>query len=311
MTQPLLKNTTRWRKIFICYFLGLGYIEDSLNGSDSNNWKLIFAFPALLLFCRSCILKFRYKMDSPITLIKRDKYLLAKQILRKIYQLQYEDQAFLECKLRVQKKSDQEKGYSVFSLKSIEQQQQLAAYFVFVYTWSGLFALFSYSLQIFSEMSKDDTTLNAMFNLIIGIVQFAPALISKYVYGRWDKRSLLLFRLTVLILCQILIIGLSYSEERYLIYFHLYLFILICIEFGTNYLGNSMILEINSSEGTYFCFVTLYAWKLLFSYIFQLMFDTLALSGSFIFFLNLTLLSTTFFYFLLKKQKDQHIKKKL
>ena len=49
--------------------LGLGFIDDSLNGSDSNYWKIIFAFPALLHFCRSFILTFIYKIDSPIALI--------------------------------------------------------------------------------------------------------------------------------------------------------------------------------------------------------------------------------------------------
>lgn len=49
--------------------LGLGYIDDSLNDSNSNYWKFIFGFPAILHFCRSFILTFLYKMDSPISLI--------------------------------------------------------------------------------------------------------------------------------------------------------------------------------------------------------------------------------------------------
>ncbi|CAK82341.1 unnamed protein product (macronuclear) [Paramecium tetraurelia] len=286
-------------------FLGLGYIDESLNGPESNYWKFIFAFPSLLHFCRSFILTFIYKMDSPITLIQKNKDESAKQILRTIYQEQFIDQAFLECKLGVQQNIQLGEGILSIFTKKHRTTVTIGCVLVFVYTWSGLFALFSYSSQIFSEMSKDDITLNAIFNLIIGIVQFAPAFVSKYVYGRWGKRSLLLFGLAVLILCQILIIGLSYSQELSTVIIS---FIIICV-FSFQYVLTlepitwSMIPEINSSEGTYFCFVTLYAWQLLVLYIFPLMLDTLAMSGSFIVFLILTLLSTVFFYVFVKETK--------
>jgi len=50
-------------------------------------------------------------------------------------------------------------------------------------------------------MSDGDVTLNTIFTLIIGLVQFTPAFISKYVYGRWGKRPLLLYGLIFLIVC--------------------------------------------------------------------------------------------------------------
>lgn len=50
-------------------------------------------------------------------------------------------------------------------------------------------------------MSEGDVVLNTIFTLIIGIVVFTPAFISKYVYGKWGKRPLLLYGLVLLIIC--------------------------------------------------------------------------------------------------------------
>jgi len=72
---------------------------------------------------------------------------------------------------------------------------------MFAYTWSGLFAVFSYSSQIFAAMADGDQTLNTIFVLILGFAQFTPAFISSYVYGRWGKRILLLGGLIFMIVC--------------------------------------------------------------------------------------------------------------
>lgn len=83
---------------------------------------------------------------------------------------------------------------------------------MFVYTWSGLFAVFSYSSQFFASMASTDEALS-FFILILGIVQFTPAFISQFVYKKWGKRPILLYGLLLMIFCQILIIGLSYSQD--------------------------------------------------------------------------------------------------
>jgi predicted MFS family arabinose efflux permease len=84
---------------------------------------------------------------------------------------------------------------------------------MFAYTWSGLYAEISYSSQIFAAMAKGDQTLNAIFMLILGLAQFTPSFFSSYVYERWGKRVLLLGGLTLMIFCQLIIIGLTYSDN--------------------------------------------------------------------------------------------------
>ncbi|CAD8123002.1 unnamed protein product [Paramecium sonneborni] len=286
-------------------FMGLGYLNNELRGNDSYYWQIVFAIPALLHFLRSFIVTLIYQMDSPVGLVQIKMLLSAKKIIQKIYQPKFIDQVLLKCQLRVQYNEEHQEGIlSLFTKKHIKTLT-IGCVLVFVYTWCGLFALFSYSSQIFAIMSDGDVTLNTIFTLIIGIVQFTPAFISKYVYGRWGKRPLLLYGLIFLIICQILIIGLSYSDA---LAATIIKFIIICL-FSFQYaltLGPitwSMAPEINSSEGTYFCFVTLYAWQLLVLYIFPFMLDGIKMSGSFIVFAILTILSTIFFYFFVKETK--------
>ncbi|CAD8112085.1 unnamed protein product [Paramecium sonneborni] len=286
-------------------FMGLGYLNDELRGQNSYYWQIVFAIPALLHFLRSFIVTVIYKMDSPVGLVQIKMPLSAKQIIEKIYQPQFVEQVLLKCQLRVQYNEEHQEGLlSLFTKKHLKTLA-IGCTLVFIYTWCGIQALFSYSSQVFDIMSEGDVVLNTIFTLIIGIVVFTPAFISKYVYGKWGKRPLLLYGLVLLIICQILILGLSYSDA---LAATIIKFIIICL-FSFIYsltLGPitwSMTPEINSSEGTYFCFATLYAWQLLLLYIFPSMLDGLKMSGSFILFGILTILSTIFFYFFVKETK--------
>ncbi|CAD8123010.1 unnamed protein product [Paramecium sonneborni] len=286
-------------------FMGLGYLNNELRGNDSYYWQIVFAIPALLHFLRSFIVTFIYQMDSPVGLVQIKMLQSAKQIIQKIYQPKYIDQVLIKCQLRVQYNEEHQEGIlSLFTKKHIKTLT-IGCVLVFITPWCGLVALFSYSSQIFEIMSDGDVTLNAMFTLILGIVQFTPAFISKYVYGRWGKRPILLYGLISLIICQILIISLSYIDSFAATIVN---FIIICLfsfifALTLGPITWSMTPEINSSEGTYFCFVTLYAWQLLILYIFPFMLDGIKMSGSFIVFAILTTLSTIFFYLFVKETK--------
>lgn len=84
---------------------------------------------------------------------------------------------------------------------------------MFMYTWCGIFAVFSYSSQFFGLLIGDNLTLNTIFSLILGISQHLPVYISGWLYGRYGKRTLLLAGMVLIMLFQIIIIGLSYTDS--------------------------------------------------------------------------------------------------
>ncbi|CAD8111731.1 unnamed protein product [Paramecium primaurelia] len=286
-------------------FMGLGYINNDLRGKDSHYWQIVFAIPAIVFLFRFTVLTIIYKMDSPISLIIKNKPTKAKEIISYIYQSVCVEQAFQKSQLRVQYDEEHKEGIMILFTRKHRRTLAIGCVLMFVYTWCGLFAIFSYSSQFFASMSNGDVTLNTFFTLILGIVQFTPAFISSIVYRRWGKRIILLTGLFLMIICQILIIGLSYTEALGAV---IVKFIVICL-FSFLYaltLGPitwSMTPEINSSEGTYFCFVTLYAWQLLVLYIFPFMLSSLEMSGSFVVFAILTISSILFFYCFVKETK--------
>lgn len=53
--------------------LGLGYLDSSLVGEGSHYWQFIFAIPAMISFYRFVVLTIIYRMDSPISLLKKNK----------------------------------------------------------------------------------------------------------------------------------------------------------------------------------------------------------------------------------------------
>ncbi|CAD8205239.1 unnamed protein product [Paramecium octaurelia] len=291
--------------LFFINFLGLGYLNPDLRGKNSYYWQIVFAIPALVHFLRSFIITFVYKMDSPDSLIQMNQSSQAKEILKKLYQPEFVDKIFLTCLKRVENYSEQQEGIlSLFSKKHLKTLI-IGSLLAFISTWCGLFALYSYCSQIFNVITNGDFTLNTLFILIIGIVQLIPAFISKFVYRKIGNRPLLLCGLFILILCQVLIIGLSYSET---LAASITSFIIICFFSFTFALTlgpitYSMIPEINTSEGTYFCFVTLYVWQLFMLYIFPFMLDALQIGGVFIVFAILTFLSIIYFYFFVKETK--------
>ncbi|CAK60856.1 unnamed protein product (macronuclear) [Paramecium tetraurelia] len=291
--------------LFFINFIGLGYLNPDLRGEHSYYWQIVFAIPSLVHFLRSFIITIVYKIDSPDSLIQLKQPSEAKRIIIKLYQPEFVEQIFLTCLKRVENDSEQSEGFlSLFSKKHLKTVI-IGCLLAFISTWCGLFALYSYCSQIFDVITDGDFTLNTIFILIIGIVQFIPAFISKFVYRKIGNRTLLLGGLLVLIVCQILIIGLSYSET---VGASITSFIIICFFSFTFALTlgpitYSMIPEINTSEGTYFCFVTLYVWQLFMLYIFPFMLDALQISGVFIVFAILTLLSILYFYVYVKETK--------
>ncbi|CAD8094002.1 unnamed protein product [Paramecium sonneborni] len=291
--------------LFFINFLSLGYLNPDLRGEDSYYWQIIFAIPALLHLFRQLILTVIYKVDSPDSLIQIQMKQKAKEIIKKIYQPQFIDQVFQKCQLRSQENQVQQEGMmNLFNKKHI-QTLLIGCLLAFISTWCGLFALYSYSSQIFNIMSDGDLTLNAIFSIILGVVQLIPAFISKFIYRRLGNRPLLLYGLFFLIIFQILIIGLSYSDsyEATIISFIIICFFAFTFALTLGPITFSMTPEINTSEGTYFCFVTLYAWQLLMLYIFPFMLDGIKMSGSFILFGILTFLALIYFYFSVKETK--------
>ncbi|CAD8082450.1 unnamed protein product [Paramecium primaurelia] len=291
--------------LFFVNFMGLGYINSDLRGENSYYWQIIFAIPALLHFLRSFIITVIYQIDSPDSLIEMNKPQSAKKILMKIYKPQFVDQIFFKCQQRVQNNDEQIEGIMNLFTKKHLKTVLIGCLLAFISTWCGLFALYSYCSQIFEIISDGDFTLNTLFILILGIVQLIPAFISKFVYRKIGNRSLLLYGLFLLIICQILIIGLSYSEtlEASIVSFIIICFFSFLFALTLGPITFSMTPEINTSEGTYFCFVTLYLWQLIMLYIFPFMLDAIQISGAFIVFAILTFLSTIFFYFYVKETK--------
>ncbi len=53
--------------------LGLGYLNPDLVGKESHYWQFIFAVPAMISFYRFIVVTLIYRMDSPISLLKKNK----------------------------------------------------------------------------------------------------------------------------------------------------------------------------------------------------------------------------------------------
>lgn len=66
--------------------MGLGYMNSNLRGKDSHYWQIVFAIPAIVFLFRFITLSLIYKIDSPISLITKNKPEKAKQIIKFIYQ---------------------------------------------------------------------------------------------------------------------------------------------------------------------------------------------------------------------------------
>lgn len=66
-------------------FMGLGYMNSDLRGKDSHYWQIVFAIPAVVFLFRFTVLTILYKIDSPISLIIKNKPTKAKEIISYIY----------------------------------------------------------------------------------------------------------------------------------------------------------------------------------------------------------------------------------
>ncbi|CAD8193197.1 unnamed protein product [Paramecium octaurelia] len=291
--------------VLVAYIMGLGYLNSDLRGPNTYWWQLMFALPPVVFFFRQLIVTVIYQMDSPISLLEKGLQIQAKNVVEKLYTQQSVEQAFLKAQLRVQYNEEHREGLtSIFSQKH-RTTVAIGCMLMFIYTWCGIFAVFSYSQQFFASMVDNDLTLNTIFSLLLGISQQLPAYISKFVYGKWGKRTLLIFGLISIICCQIVVIGLSYSDDKAVVIIK---FIVLCL-FAFVYALTvspicwSMTPEINSSEGTYFCIISIFVWQLFMLYVFPFMLEGMSMTGSFILFTILTFLCLIFSYFFVKETK--------
>ncbi|CAD8127262.1 unnamed protein product [Paramecium sonneborni] len=291
--------------VLVAFIFGLGYLNDDLRGPDTHWWQVMFAVPPVVFFFRQLIVTVIYKMDSPISLLEKGMQLQAKNVVERLYTQKSVEQAFLKAQLRVQYNEEHREGLSSIFSKKHGTTVAIGCVLMFIYTWCGIFAVFSYSSQFFASMVDNDLTLNTIFSLILGISQQLPAYVSKFFYGKWGKRSLLIFGLIFIICCQIIVIGLSYTENSAAVIIK---FIVLCL-FAFVYALTispicwSMTPEINSSEGTYFCIISVFVWQLFMLYVFPFMLEGMSMTGSFILFTILTFLCLIFSYFFVKETK--------
>ncbi|CAK60997.1 unnamed protein product (macronuclear) [Paramecium tetraurelia] len=151
--------------------MGIGYIEYS--GPSSNWWRVVFLFPTVICVIRSCIMHFLYNYDSPEQLIKRGNLEQAKYVICQIYKDQYVDEQFERYKIlaaQLQLQNNQS-FYHIFERKKLITLQT-GIISVFLQIWCGVFAVFYYSAQIFSDMTNDDVVQKTIYTCCLGLSGF-------------------------------------------------------------------------------------------------------------------------------------------
>ncbi|CAD8214795.1 unnamed protein product [Paramecium octaurelia] len=265
--------------------MGIGYIDYS--GPSSNWWRVVFLFPTVICILRSCIMQFVFNYDSPEQLIQRGNLEKAKYVICSIYKDQYVDEQFERYqKMATEQQKQNNKSFlSIFERKKLVTLQT-GIISMLVQIWCGVFAVFYYSAQIFSDMADDDVVQKTIYTFCLGLSGFVSQFFTIYMVNKLGNKYILMigsFLIGSLNLA-VSIISRNVSAGNELAIFILLL--LLVMTFGST-LGPaawSIVPQLNDSDGTFIATEFRWAFQAIVVFCFPFMEKNLKIFGAFLFF---------------------------
>ncbi|CAD8205513.1 unnamed protein product [Paramecium octaurelia] len=265
--------------------MGIGYIDYS--GPSSNWWRVVFLFPTVICVIRSCIMHFVYNYDSPEQLIKRGNIEQAKYVICQIYKDQYVDEQFERYKtLAAQQQLQNNQSFChIFQRKKLITLQT-GIISMLVQIWCGVFAVFYYSAQIFSDMTNDDIVQKTIYTCGLGLSGFVSQFFTICMVNKLGNKYILMIGSFVIgsLNLAVSIISKHASEGNDITLFVLLL--LLIMTFGST-LGPaawSIVPQLNDCDGTFVATEFRWAFQAIVVFCYPFMEKNLQVFGAFLLF---------------------------
>jgi len=199
----------------------LGLNISDITKPDFVWWRIMFAFPCILILINIILLLTKYTQETPIYLLSIDDREGCINSYKQIYE-EEEDilKVILDLENHLKKKKEAEEiTYSILCSPRFSKQLFIGFILNIAYMSPATNIFNSYSTMIFKRTEPLETA--TLFTTMLGVARFAGSIISIFIFGRIKKKTILLTGLTLMCCCLLIVSMLEYfqlpSPEKYII----------------------------------------------------------------------------------------------
>lgn len=164
----------------------LSFMLPTENKENSQMWRVVYFFPAIIAFARAMLLVFVITMDTPKWYIFKGNDYLAQAMLKTVYKDEYVTKIYEK-----EKKASRSPHTKEYFSGRYKRQFRLACMLTLIFQFTGINLVTFYSSDMFFKADKSISTSRIrQLNLLIGLIKVISAICAGSLADKFGRRLL-------------------------------------------------------------------------------------------------------------------------
>ncbi|CAD8076477.1 unnamed protein product [Paramecium primaurelia] len=174
----------------VALIMGMFFNAD---GESLDYFRFVVVFPMLICASRILFLAFAFQDNPPSYYIYRNKYKMAKAVIRNYYKRKFVDQIFDDLKQQIEAKQSESQDNKQQDSASYKSRLYVGCILQIIQQFSGINAVLIYSSGLFIKITGGNNELKNWLNITVGLVNLVFSMIAIPFLKNIGRRPLLFF----------------------------------------------------------------------------------------------------------------------